>query len=115
MYLSFIIIIILTHQNNSLISWRIIYVPPIYALSYCRNAKHFAELVNFTCVLSKGKVNQSKSKLIAVSAVYDKGPDFVCAFSSGSLRYCKYSAGHQDFFLKLMLKSHAEQYWDGDY
>lgn len=58
--------------------------------------------VNFTCVLSKGKVNQSKSKLIAVSAAFDKGPDFVCIFSSGSFRHCKVSAGHQVFSLKLM-------------
>ena len=71
--------------------------------------------MNFTCVLSKAKVNQSKSMLIAVFAAFDKGADFVCGFSIGSLKHCKYSAGHHGFFLKLMLKPHAEQYWDGEY
>lgn len=33
----------------------------------------------------QGKMNQSKPNLIAISATFDKGPDFVCVFSSGSL------------------------------
>lgn len=92
LYLSDYFFIILTHQNTSL--WIIRYITPIHALSYCRNPKYFAELVNFTCVLSKAKVNQSKSQSIAVSAAFGKRPDFVCILSSGSLRRCKYYAVH---------------------
>lgn len=115
MYLSCYCYFYYFNSSKHFSSWRITYVTPVYALFCCRNAKHFAELVNFTSVLSKCKVNQSNLKLIAFSAAFDKGPDIVCAFSCGSLRHCKYSAGHQAFFLKLMLKSHAEQYWDGGY
>lgn len=74
---------------------RITYVLSIIALSHCRNTKHFAGPVNFTCLLGKSKVNQSKPNLRAFAATFDKGPDFVCAFSSGSISHCTYFASYQ--------------------
>lgn len=49
----------------------------------------------FNLSFRQGKVNQSKPNLVAISPTFDKGPDFVCVFSSGSIRHCKYFVSNQ--------------------